>query len=73
MSNREIDHTNVFESYLTQSVFALDILEKLANDWKRANRKMQEFNRDNFEDFVYNEFMEWICCEMEEFADAEWG
>lgn len=44
---KKVDHTNIFDSWLAQDVFVSDILEKIANDWKRANR--MEFNRENFE------------------------
>lgn len=54
---KKVDHTNIFDSWLAQDVFVSDILEKIANDWKRANR--MEFNRENFEEFVFEDLPCW--------------
>lgn len=54
---KKVDHTNIFDSWLAQYVFVSDILEKIANDWKRANR--MEFNRENFEEFVFEDLPCW--------------
>ena len=64
------NHQNIFDNNITQDLFVLDILEKIAYDWKTAHRK-QTFNRENFEEFVTNDFMQWIELGLEEFCDEE--
>ncbi len=71
MSERKVDHTNIFDSWLAQDVFVSDILEKIANDWKKANR--MEFNRENFEDFIFDDFPCWLENGLQEFLDEEFG
>lgn len=71
MTDKKVDHTNVFESFLAQDIFIFDILEKIANDWKKARR--MEFNRENFEDFVLDDFPCWLENGMYEFLEAEFG
>lgn len=71
MSEKKVDHTNIFESWLAQDVFVSDILEKIADDWKRANRV--EFNRENFEEFVFEEFPCWMESGLLEFLEEEFG
>lgn len=71
-SEKKVDHTNVFESYIAQDVFVLDILEKIADDWKRSH-KADSFNRNNFEEFICNEFVEWLDVGMWSFCDEEFG
>lgn len=66
------NHQNIFESFIAQDIFVLDIFEKIANDWKISHRK-QTFNRENFEEFIANDFMQWIELELEEFCDEEFG
>ena len=61
---------NIFESDSIQDLFVLDILEKIAYDWKRAYG-VKTFNRENFEEFVTNEFMQRIEFELESFCDEE--
>lgn len=71
MGERKVDHTNIFDSWLAQDVFVADILEKIANDWKRANR--MEFNRENFEDFIFEDLPCWLENGLQEFLDEEFG
>ena len=66
------NHQNIFDSHIAQDLFVLDILEKIAYDWKRAYG-VQTFNRENFEEFVTNDFMQWIELGLEEFCDEEFG
>lgn len=68
---KKVDHTNIFDSWLAQDVFVSDILEKIANDWKRANR--MEFNRENFEEFVFEDLPCWIENGLQGFLDEEFG
>ena len=42
------NHQNIFDSYIAQDLFVLDILEKIAHDWVRAYG-VKTFNRENFE------------------------
>lgn len=63
---------NIFESDIIQDLFVLDILEKIAYDWKRAYG-VKTFNRENFEEFVANDFVQWIELELGEFCDEEFG
>lgn len=73
MSNvKSVNHNNVFESYLAQDVFMMDVIEKIIHDWKTANRKMPEFNRENLEDFFFDEFHQWVEMSMTEWCDEEW-
>lgn len=67
---RAVDHTNVFESYLAQDVFMLDIIEKVVHDWKNSPRK-GELTRDRLEDFFYDEFQQWIGCNLEDYLNEE--
>ena len=71
MSKRIVDHTNIFESFIAQDVFVLDVLEKIANDWKKARRI--EFNRENFTDFVYDDLPCWLENGLQDFLDEEFG
>ena len=64
------NHHNIFDSHITQDLFVLDILEKIAYDWKRAYG-VKTFNRENFEEFVANDFMQWIELGLGEFCDEE--
>lgn len=68
---KKVDHTNIFDSWLAQDVFVADILEKIANDWKKANR--MEFNRENFQDFVFDDLPCWLENGLQEFLDEEFG
>ena len=68
---RKVDHTNIFDSWLAQDVFVSGILERIANDWKKARRI--EFNRENFEEFVFDDLPCWIENGLQEFLDAEFG
>lgn len=61
---------NIFESDITQDLFVLDIFEKIAHDWKRAYG-VKIYNRENFEEFITNDFMEWIELRLGEFCDEE--
>ena len=70
--NKKVNHQNIFESFLAHDIFVLDILEKIAYDWKTSRRK-QTFNRENFEEFVTDDFMCWIELELKEFCDDEFG
>lgn len=67
----ECDHTNIFESYIARDIFVLDILDKIANDMKRTERK--EFTKDNFEDFVADEFLQWLELGVQTYIEEEWG
>lgn len=71
MNEKKVDHTNVFDSWLAQDIFVADILEKIANDWKRANR--MEFNRENFEDFILEDLPCWLENGLQEFLNDEFG
>ena len=66
------NHNNIFDSHIAQDLFVLDILEKIAHDWLRAYG-VKTFNRENFEEFVANDFMQWIEFGLEEFCDEEFG
>ena len=68
---KKVDHTNIFDSWLAQDVFVADILEKIANDWKKANR--MEFNRENFQDFIFDDLPCWLENGLQEFLDEEFG
>lgn len=63
---------NIFESDIVQDLFVLDILEKIAHDWKRAYG-VKTYNRENFEEFVANDFMQWMEFGLGEFCDEEFG
>ena len=63
---------NIFESDIIQDLFVLDIFEKIAYDWKRAYG-VKTYNRENFEEFVINDFMQWIELGLGEFCDEEFG
>lgn len=63
---------NIFESHITQDLFVLDILEKIAHDWKRAYG-VKTYNRENFEEFVTNDFMQQIEFALGIFCDEEFG
>ena len=65
------DHTNIFESCIAQDIFVSDILDKIANDMKRAERK--EFTKDNFEDFIADEFLQWLELGVQTYIEEEWG
>ena len=68
---REVDHTNVFESYIAQEVFMMDVIEKIVNDWRRSERKSNP-TREELEDFFYDEFIhEWIGYSVETWLDEE--
>lgn len=69
---KEVDHTNIFESYIGQDVFIMDIIEKVVCDWKRAERKKDTLNRDNLEDFFFDEFQQWLELGLQEWCDEEW-
>lgn len=73
MENKTIDHTNIFESYLERDIFMMDIIDKVVRDWKRAKRKQSTFNRENLEDFFFDEFQQWIELGVEEWCDEEFG
>ena len=66
------NHQNIFDSHIAQDLFVLDILEKIAHDWVRAYG-VKTFNRENFEEFVTDDFMQWIELELKEFCDEEFG
>ena len=67
---KNLNHQNIFDSCIAQDLFVLDILEKIAYDWKRAYG-VKTFNRENFEEFVANDFMQWIELALGEFCDKE--
>lgn len=73
MENKTVDHNNIFESYLVRDIFIMDIIEKVANDWKRTKRKQSTFNRENLEDFFFDEFQQWLELGLQEWCDEEWG
>lgn len=56
--SKQINHNNIFESYIAQDIFVLDILDKIASDMKQTERK--DFTQENFKDFISDEFMQWI-------------
>ena len=66
------NHQNIFDSHIAQDLFVLDIFEKIAHDWVRAYG-VKTFNRENFEEFVANEFTQWIELGLGEFCDEEFG
>ena len=70
MNEKKVDHTNVFESYIAQDIFVLDVLEKIANDWKRSHLA-EDFNRDNFELFVFDELPQWFEMGLNDFLNEE--
>lgn len=70
MKNK-VNHNNIFESYIAQDLFILDIIDKIASDWKEAGR--QEFTRDNFEDFIFEEFSGWMELGLQEYLEEEFG
>ena len=68
---REVDHTNVFESYIAKEVFMMDVIEKIVNDWRRSERQSNP-TREELEDFFYDEFIhEWIGYSVETWLDEE--
>ena len=68
---RAVDHTNVFESYLAQEVFMMDIIDKIVDDWKRTDRKSNP-TREELEDCFYDTFIhEWIGYSVENWLDEE--
>lgn len=69
--NRQVNHNNIFESYIAQDVFVLDILDKIASDMKQTERRA--FTQENFEDFVSDEFMQWIELGLQTYVEEEWG
>lgn len=73
MENKIADHSNIFESYLAQDIFIMDIIEKVANDWIRTKRKEGTFNRENLEDFFFDDFQQWLELGVQEWCDEEWG
>ena len=66
------NHQNIFDSHIAQDLFVLDIFEKIAHDWLRAYG-VKTFNRENFEEFVANDFMQWIEFGLGKFCDEEFG
>lgn len=63
---------NAFESYVAQDLFIYDIYEKLASDWKEAQR--EPFTRENFKNFVMGEFAEeWVVGPLDEWLDDEFS
>lgn len=63
---------NIFENYMAQDVFILDILEKIAEDWKQSHNK-DSFNRDNFEEFVLVDLPAWFETALDDFNEEEFG
>lgn len=63
---------NIFENYIAQDVFILDILEKIAEDWKQSHNK-DSFNRDNFEEFVLVDLPAWFETALDDFNEEEFG
>lgn len=63
---------NLFENSLVLDVFVLDVLEKVANDWKNSCHK-ESYNRDEFEQFVVNELPMWFTENLEDFLEEEFG
>lgn len=61
---------NIFENYIAQDVFILDILEKIAEDWKQSHNK-DSFNRDNFEEFVLVDLPAWFETALDDFNEEE--
>lgn len=70
MKNK-VNHNNIFESYIAQDLFILDIIDRIASDWKEADR--QEFTRDNFEDFIFEDFSNWMELGLQEYSEEEFG
>lgn len=68
--SRQVNHNNIFESYIAQDIFVLDILDKIASDMKQAERKT--FTRENFEEFIFDEFMQWIELGLQTYVEEEW-
>ena len=66
------NHQNIFDNNITQDLFVLDILEKIAHDWVRAYG-VKTFNRENFEEFVANDFVQWIELGLGGFCDEKFG
>lgn len=73
MENKTTDHTNIFESYLERDIFIMDIIEKVVNDWKLTKWKEGTFNRENLEDFFFDDFQQWVELGVQEWCDEEWG
>ena len=73
IENKIADHSNIFESYLAQDVFIMDIIEKVVNDWIRTKRKEGTFNRENLEDFFLDDFQQWLELGVDEWCNEEWG
>lgn len=73
MESKTVDHNNIFESYLAQDIFIMDVIDKVVNDWKRTKRKESTFNRENLEDFFFDDFQQWIELGLAEWCDEEWG
>lgn len=63
---------NLFENSLVLDVFVLDVLEKIANDWKNSCHK-ESYTRDEFEQFVINELPIWFMDNLEDFLNEEFG
>lgn len=73
MENKTVYHHTIFESYLAQDIFIMDIIEKVVNDWKQTKRKEGTLNRENLEDFFFDEFQQWLELGLQEWCDEEWG
>lgn len=73
MENKTVDHRNIFESYLAQDIFIMDIIEKVVADWKLTKRKEGTFNRENLEDFFFDDFQQWVELGVQEWCDEEFG
>lgn len=65
----KVNHNNIFESYIAQDLFILDIIDRIASDWKEANR--QEFTRENLEYYVFEEFFNLMELGLQEYLEEE--
>ena len=62
---------NVFKDPMVRDVFLLDVLEKIAYDWKESDQ--ETYTRDNFEEFVDFELPVWFLDVLNDFLDDEFG
>lgn len=62
---------NVFKDHMVRDVFLLDVLEKIAYDWKESDQ--ETYTRDNFEEFVDFDLQVWFLDVLDDFLDEEFG
>lgn len=62
---------NVFKDHMVRDVFLLDVLEKIAYDWKESDQ--ETYTRDNFEEFVDFDLQVWFLNVIDDFLDEEFG